>query len=87
MFVLKNLETRFVSFIPVIVFLLILLQGLWSRYSPHWLCNAISFLCFICLCAFASNIVRLMDGLELFHQDNLYLFVGYENCLGRVRGV
>jgi hypothetical protein len=47
------------------------------------LCNAISFLCVICLCAFAYNIVELMGGLVLFHQDNLYLFVDMRTCWGR----
>jgi hypothetical protein len=37
----------------------------------HVLFNAISFLYFICLCAFACNIVELMVGLVLIHQDNL----------------
>jgi hypothetical protein len=47
------------------------------------LCNAISFFCFICLRAFACNIFGLKCGLELFHQDNLYLFVDMRTCRGK----
>ncbi len=55
------------------------------EYSPLWLCNAISFLWFICLCAFACKIVKLMGGLELFHQDNVYLFVDMRTFWASVR--
>jgi hypothetical protein len=44
--------------------------------------NAISFLGFTCVCAFAYKNVKLMDGFELLHQDNLYLFVHTRTCWG-----
>jgi hypothetical protein len=34
----------------------------------------------ICLYAFAYNIVELMGGLELYHQDNVYLYVFTRTC-------
>ncbi len=53
------------------------------EYPPLWLCNAMRFICFICLYAFAYNIVELMGGLELFHQDNLCLFVDMRTYWGK----
>jgi hypothetical protein len=54
--------------------------------NPH-ICLALllSFLCFICLCAFACNIVELMGELELIHQRQI-VFHLYENQLGQVCG-
>jgi hypothetical protein len=37
---------------------------------------------FIYVCAFACNIVQVIGGLEIFHQDNLYLFVHMRTCMG-----
>ena len=37
------------------------------EYLPFSFDNAIRYLCFMCLCAFACIFVKLMGGLELFH--------------------
>jgi hypothetical protein len=44
--------------------------------------SAISLLCFKRVYAFTFNIVGLMDGLEVIHQDILYLFVHMRICWG-----
>jgi hypothetical protein len=79
-----NLEAQSVSFIRHCVLTDLTPGALVSVRSDLLLHIAINFLCFICLCAFACNIVELMVGLELIQQDNLYLFVHMRTVLGQV---